>query len=78
MTEGLRFCSQAWCDEATALQAPLDVWRRCAEGEDEISRLLITRKVKLRDTRQKSVACNYRAVDALVRAWAQVPTDWDV
>jgi hypothetical protein len=65
-------------DSGAWLRAPLQVWCAAGEGEAELSRLLVGRGVKLRDTRRKAIASNYRALDALVASWALIPTNWEI
>ncbi len=58
--------------------APLEIWRAVAEGERDATLLLLQRKIKLKDTKGQAMAANYRVVDALLKSWGELTTDWDV
>ncbi len=57
------------------LSAPVKIWCAAADHDEVATNLLLSRKIKLRDT-HNTVTSNYQALDALLASWYDIPTDW--
>jgi hypothetical protein len=57
------------------LSAAAKIWCSAADHDELATNLLLSRRIKLRDTRN-AVVSNYRALDALLASWGDIPTDW--
>jgi hypothetical protein len=59
----------------TVARAPVAVWRSAAQGEENGTDLLLGHHIKVKDPRNR-IASNYRAFDALLASWIDIPTLW--
>ena len=60
------------------LAADLETWKTAAEGGSEGGSLLMVGKLKFTKGPMSAAIENGGAFNSFLRAWGEVPTDWDV
>ena len=61
-----------------AFHATIDHFREAAEGRTPAANLVMGGKMKLVRGTMKDAIENARALNVLIGAWGDLPTDWDV